>query len=683
MAKVDPKDYGFSSKDWGKINKQVRDWITLNKELWNNLTKYEQKALKNSRDMAKSAKETSMAAEEVRNLAVEHAKVIKNMGASTKSNLTMTAQMAAMGVKAIKLDQKSDALSKKRSKSISGIVDITGDYLANMDAIGTDEFRSLDINKQIRDAIKAKLPDEEAYLRSLKAEHDVQKKLNAEITSQADLIKKPFGMLDDMVKRIPIFGDMMSKKLDLTGMGEEYADKFVQSAKDAAEAQKELELNATGFATSKAGKTYGIDKGVQKKKKAELAAQGKSGKMMKKMGPYALAAAAAVGAMAVSAFKFARDLGVGFSQISPGMMLFKDETKALLDEFGSVNDISTESLWTMKKASFFSGVQAGDMAKMAMLQTSITGDTKEMALDKQAKFMKEIKDQGLSAAKVMGDLASHADMFANYAKDGGKNMEEAAKQAASMGLSLDATSSVAESLLDWESSIAAEMEASMILGRSINLDKARQLAYSGDLAQMMTEVKNQAGGEAEFAKMSVVQRQSLGAAIGLQGAQLAEFMKSEEGAAESSGKAWYKSFWAIAALLTVVGGLVGMILGGLAPTKLITMGLGAKIGAGLGAAIGLIGAGMISSAGDMFSPAKGRTQVSPKEGGLYNLSKNDDLMAGPGIASGGGAPVVNVDTTEMVAEQKRANDLAQKRYEQAEMHSKKAGRDVTGALAQR
>ena len=200
---------------------------------------------------------------------------------------------------------------------------------------------------------------------------------------------------------------------------------------------------------------------------------------------------------------------------------------------------------------------------------------------------------------------------------------------------------------------------------------------------MMRSVKEQAGGEAEFAKMSVVQRQSLGAAIGFQGAQLAEFMKSEEGAAESSGKAWYKSFWAIAALLTVVGGLVGMILGGLAPWKLVTMGVGAKVGAGLGAAIGLIGAGMISSAGDMFSPAKGRTQVSPKEGGLYNLSKNDDLMAGPGIASGGGAPVVNVDTTEMVAEQKRANDLAQKRYEQAEMHSKKAGRDIDGAFQQR
>jgi hypothetical protein len=654
MAKVDPKDYGFSSGEWGKINKQVRDWITLNKELWNNLTKYEQKALKTSKDMAKNAKETSMAAEEVRNLAVEHAKVIKNMGGSTKSNLTMMGQMAAMGVKAIKFDQKSDALSKKRAKTISGIVDITGDYLANMDAIGTDEFRSLDINKQIREAIKAKLPDEEAYLRSLKAEHDVQKKLNAEITSQADLIKKPFGMLDDMVKRIPIFGDMMSKKLDLTGMGEEYADKFVESAKQAAEAQKELELNATGFATSKAGKKYGIDKGVQKKKKAELDAQSKSGKMMKKMGPYALTAAAALGAMAVSAFNFARDLGVGFSQISPGMMLFRDETKALLDEFGSVNDISTESLWTMKKASFFSGVQASDMAKIAMLQTSITGDTKEMALDKQAKFMKDIKSEGLSASKVMGDLAANADMFAEFAKDGGKNMEEAAKQAAKMGLDLSATSAVAEKLLDWESSIAAEMEASMILGKSINLDKARQLAYSGDLAAMMTEVKNQAGGEAEFAKMTVVQRKSLGEAIGLTGAQLSEFMKADEEKSKKAAEQKAKQWLMIGA---IAGAVIGMIGAGLAAAvsfgALTWAGIGwtiAALAAG-GAAGGIIGAaigGSVGAAvGDVFSPAKGKTQVSTKEGGIYNLSKNDDFMAGPGIASGGGAPVVNVDNSKV------------------------------------
>ncbi len=40
----------------------------------------------------------------------------------------------------------------------------------------------------------------------------------------------------------------------------------------------------------------------------------------------------------------------------------------------------------------------------------------------------------------------------------------------------------------------------------------------------------------------------------------------------------------------------------------------------------------VQTAGDVISPAKGRTQISTKEGGLLNLSKNDDVLAGPGIA---------------------------------------------------
>jgi len=32
----------------------------------------------------------------------------------------------------------------------------------------------------------------------------------------------------------------------------------------------------------------------------------------------------------------------------------------------------------------------------------------------------------------------------------------------------------------------------------------------------------------------------------------------------------------------------------------------------------------------MFSPADGKTQVSTKEGGLFELSPNDDLIAAPG-----------------------------------------------------
>jgi len=64
--------------------------------------------------------------------------------------------------------------------------------------------------------------------------------------------------------------------------------------------------------------------------------------------------------------------------------------------------------------------------------------------------------------------------------------------------------------------------------------------------------------------------------------------------------------------------------------------VGPVLGAIAAAAIIGKGFGAISKAGDMISPAKGKTQVSTKEGGLFEMSKNDDLVAGPGIAGTGG-----------------------------------------------
>jgi hypothetical protein len=665
-AKLNPADLGFDEGAWDNIDDKIKSWIVLNKELWNGLSKLQQKTLKASTDFTKNAKAASEASKETAKNTEDLSKSLKTSSGNMKKIAASRMALETMGAKILVYDQKSDALSKRRVKSITAIVDISKDYMANMDAIGTDEFRSLDFNKQIRDAIKAKLPIEEAYLRKLKAEHDVQKKLNSEINAQADLIKKPFGMIDDMVKRIPVVGDMLSAKLDLAGKGQDMADKFVEASVGGA---GELESGPE----KKAG---GLDMRF-KKNKEFVKSQGKSAGLMKKMGPASLAVGAAIAGWAVATFKFAADMGVAFSQISPAMLLFKEQTKAMLDEFGGIDDVSSGMLWTMKKASFLSGVQASDMAKMAMLQTSITTDTKAMALDKQAKFMKEIKNQGLSAAKIMGDLASHADMFAMYAKDGGKNMEEAAKQAASMGLSLDATSAVAEKLLDWESSIAAEMEASMILGRSINLDKARSLAYSGDLANMMIEVKNQAGGEAEFAKMSVVQRQSLGEAIGLQGAQLAEFMKTEKEVTDASNAALYKKMIGFGIISTIVLALVGAIVGAIPGLNKVAW-QGMKKGAGKGAKIGA-GIGLAGAAGTF---AAGRASGGPvKAGSPYVVGERGSelfvpMSAGsiiPHAAGGAGPAIDNSDITSRM----------DKQFEQNERLFRKLGRDVDGAFAQR
>ena len=598
--KLNPSDFGFNKADWKNLNSQVREWIKLNKELWNNMTAYEKQQAKAHAKTSKDIKAATQGYEDIQDITKKIHDNLKGSAATNKLNATIVLKTQDISKKYFKESEKGKKADKLKLKSWKGIVDLSQDFMLNQDAIGTDEFRSLDVNKQIRDAKKAGNVEQLGFLENLKLEHDIQKKLNAEINAQADLIKKPFGTLDDMIKRIPVVGEMLSAKLDLTGKGQDMADKFTESARDAISGAKGEVLGWNEFQKSKKGQGMN-SKAIagQYKEHKKGAKEGKKG--MGKMGVAAIAIGTAIVTWGVGMVNFSRELGVSFSELNAGALLFKGETKAILDEFGSLRDVSNGLLFNMKWQAFWSGAQATDMAKVMMLQQSITGDSKEMALDKQAAFMKQIKKEGLSAAKVMGDLAANADMFANFAKDGGKNMEEAAKQAARMGLDLSATNTVAEKLLDWESSIAAEMEASMILGRSINLDKARQLAYSGDLAAMMTEVKNQAGGEAEFAKMTVVQRQSLGSAIGLQGAQLAEFMKTEADRTDALNKGLWMKMGLIAGITAVIGTLVGMIVVGIKGLKgAADLGAGALLGAKIGAGAGTLGAatfGIVSAQG--------------------------------------------------------------------------------------
>jgi len=92
-------------------------------------------------------------------------------------------------------------------------------------------------------------------------------------------------------------------------------------------------------------------------------------------------------------------------------------------------------------------------------------------------------------------------------------------------------------------------------------------------------------------------------------------------------------------------GTVGKVLKGLAGLAIIYAAYqayqsfafvpvaGAIKGAIAAAAILASGFSLLSKIGDLNSPADGKTQVSTKEGGLFELSPNDDLVAAPGAAA--------------------------------------------------
>ena len=116
---------------------------------------------------------------------------------------------------------------------------------------------------------------------------------------------------------------------------------------------------------------------------------------------------------------------------------------------------------------------------------------------------------------IMEDIASSTEEFAAYGKDGGANMVKAAAHARKLGVELSSMVKISDSLLDFESSIENEMQASLMIGKQLNYDKARQLALEGDLAGAARNVVDQIGGQAEFNQMNVLQRRALADSIGV------------------------------------------------------------------------------------------------------------------------------------------------------------------------
>ena len=113
----------------------------------------------------------------------------------------------------------------------------------------------------------------------------------------------------------------------------------------------------------------------------------------------------------------------------------------------------------------------------------------------------------------------------------GGNIEEIAKavtQAKLFGASLDEVANAGKALLDFEQSITSELEAELLLGKDLNLERARAAALEGDLVTLGEELAEQAGSLSEFQEMNVLQQEALASAMGMTSDQLADILFQQE-----------------------------------------------------------------------------------------------------------------------------------------------------------
>ena len=138
------------------------------------------------------------------------------------------------------------------------------------------------------------------------------------------------------------------------------------------------------------------------------------------------------------------------------------------------------------------------------------------------------RQAGVAPQQVLKDIAASSETIATFTKAGGENLFEAAIAARQFGLSIDSVAKAARSTLDFESSINAEVEASVLLGQNVNLQRARQLALSKDLVGFQQEIKNQLGGINDFTKLNVFQQESLAKAVGMSVGEVSKLVSGTE-----------------------------------------------------------------------------------------------------------------------------------------------------------
>ena len=206
----------------------------------------------------------------------------------------------------------------------------------------------------------------------------------------------------------------------------------------------------------------------------------------------------------------------------------KSAQAAIRQDLGASVQESINLSLNFARTAAATGQTAEELTSTLSIMESISSASRDVLLNQIQTNAAIIGASGVSPALVMKDLAENAEFFASFAKDGTSNILNASIAARKLGLELGTVSGIAESLLDFESSIEKQLEASLLVGRQINFDKARQLAFVGDLEGVQREIVKQVGTEAECNEMNFLARQKLAEAAGTSVENLARIVKSTQ-----------------------------------------------------------------------------------------------------------------------------------------------------------
>lgn len=213
-------------------------------------------------------------------------------------------------------------------------------------------------------------------------------------------------------------------------------------------------------------------------------------------------------------FEFAagtsNDIFVNSTKLQDSFFKLKQEAGVFFD----ITSQSSETFLNLTERLDLAGSSAANLTTLFRLQGKDTETIASNMFDSTNAMLQTSKTTA-SVKDILGDIGeSSKGLQASLSANPGA-LAKAAVAARELGASLKDIEGVQKSLLDFEGSISAELEAELLTGKQLNLEKARTAALNNDLEGVSKELGKQGVDLASFGKMNVIQQEAMAKAMGL------------------------------------------------------------------------------------------------------------------------------------------------------------------------
>ncbi len=191
--------------------------------------------------------------------------------------------------------------------------------------------------------------------------------------------------------------------------------------------------------------------------------------------------------------------------------------KELTEEFSIVGDLSDDILDSQTFLTRKVGATAQEASKLNLIFAATNQNAKESTKEMNQIVQEFANANGVAVPlkDVISDVSSAGSEIAGYFGFSTKELTQAVIRTRRLGVNLNQAKNIAEGLLNFESSISSELEAELLTGQQFNLERARMLAFTGDIAGATEDVLTQMQNLTEEQRKSPIIMKSMAAATGL------------------------------------------------------------------------------------------------------------------------------------------------------------------------